>query len=346
MNTLPPDSQQQIDTQAAHWLLRQQQGLSAGEQAQLQQWLTAAAAHQAAFAQLQAIDQLLAQARPAQRQALRQSLPPMLQPLASPPRSRIPLAAAACLCCAIGSCLWWYQAQQNQPLYSAQLATARGEQRDITLPDGSQLSLDSATRVQVTLYRSHRDTRLLQGQALFSVAHDSRRPFHVLAGTRRVTVLGTRFSVRQVGRSYQVAVAEGRVQVRQYASDADAQRDSAPLQQAILLAGQQVGSQNRLLGSITPQAAAAVAAWRSGRLVFDNTPLSEVIAEFNRYGDSQLQLGDARAGQLRLTGSFAARQPAQFATALPRVLPLSVLRQHGQWWIHQQAATGPGTHRP
>ncbi|MBP7580254.1 MAG: FecR domain-containing protein [Vogesella sp.] len=344
MNTTPltpatpaPDS---IDYQAAQWLLRQQQGLSPQQHAALQQWLAAHPAHAQAWQQLHALDSLLGSASAAQRDALRQQLPPMLQAL-PPRRSRWPLAAAACLCCAIAGSLGWQQWQQQQPLYQATLVTAQGEQRDVTLPDGSLLSLDSATRVDVTLYRQQRDTRLLAGQAFFQVAPDKQRPFHVLADSRRVTVLGTRFSVRQVGRNYQVAVAEGKVRVRQYSNRHDADADRQPLQQATLQAGQQLASDSTRLSHITPVPPAAVAAWRSGRLLFDNTPLAEVIAEFNRYGPSQLQLQNPASGQLRLTGTFNAYQPAQFAHALPRVLPLAVTRQHGQWLIHAQSAAEP-----
>lgn len=340
MNTTPlTPTQDSIDHQAAQWQLRQQQGLSAREHATWQQWLASHPAHAQAWQQLVAVDSLLGQASPAQRDALRQNLPPMLQ-VQAPQRSRWPLAAAACLCCAIAGSLGWHQWQQQQPVYQATLATAVGEQRQVTLPDGSRLSLDSATRVHVTLYRQQRDTRLLAGQALFSVAPDKQRPFHVLAGSRRVTVLGTRFSVRQVGRSYQVAVAEGKVRVRQYASSSDADHDRQPLQQATLQAGQQLASHNTRLSQITPVPPAAVAAWRSGRLLFDNTPLADVIAEFNRYGHSQLQLHDSASGQLRLTGTFNAYQPAQFAKALPRVLPLVVVQQQGQWLISTARGAG------
>lgn len=336
--------EQAIDTQAACWLLRQQQGLSPAQHAQLQAWLAANPAHGRALASLQAADTLLTCASPAQRDALRAGLPPLLQPVsahkpapqpAQAPRSRqrAPLAAAACLCAVIGGTLAWQQWQQQQPLYQQTFATARGEQRSVTLPDGSQVLLDSASRLQVSLYRQHRDTTLLQGQALFSVAHDRQRPFHVLAGSNRVTVLGTRFSVRQVGRSYQVAVAEGRVRVQQYRDAARAAADNTPLQQAILQAGQQIAGNGQQLQPPVRMQAEAVAPWRAGRLVFDNVPLADVIAEFNRYGDSGLTLQHPASGRLRLTGSFPATAPAQFAAALPAVLPLQVTAQGRGWRI-------------
>ena len=88
----------------------------------------------------------------------------------------------------------------------------------LRLPDGSALHLDTATRLNARLYRQRREVMLIEGQARFEVQADARRPFHVLAGGARITVVGTRFAVRYTPGmagydGVRVAVEEGRVQV-------------------------------------------------------------------------------------------------------------------------------------
>jgi transmembrane sensor len=83
-----------------------------------------------------------------------------------------------------------------QPTFESSYVAQKGQQRLVTLPDGTELAMDTDTQAQVTMYRDRREVRIADGQIMFSVAADPKKPFHVLAGPARVTVLGTRFSVR------------------------------------------------------------------------------------------------------------------------------------------------------
>lgn len=200
---------------------------------------------------------------------------------------------------------------QRQPLFQQRYATARGQQMNADLPDGSRLQLDTATQADVTLYRDRREVRLAQGQAVFKVRGDQARPFDVLAGASRITVVGTRFSVRYLAAGMQVAVMEGKVRV---AGGGDVRH---------LLPGQTISaSQDGRLSEVANMPVDAMASWLSGRLSFDNVALSEVLAELARYGDTGLQLGDDAVGKLAVTASVNLRDPRGFARSLPRVLPV------------------------
>ena len=103
-------------------------------------------------------------------------------------------------------------------MFAGEFRTLRGQQKDVTLPDGSVLRLDTDTRIAVALYRERREVKLLGGQAMFQVHGDAARPFDVLAGPVRVTVVGTRFSVRHTpgilgADDIRVEVEEGCVRV-------------------------------------------------------------------------------------------------------------------------------------
>ena len=314
-----------LDVQAADWLVRRQDGLDEREEAAFQQWLAASTAHAAAYAQLASVwdgldalpDATIARLRPVPASKTASSLPRFswLTQLCQPMR----LAGAAVVCAVLaGGWQYWL----HQPVYSASFASVRGEQLTVELPDGSTLRLDTATRVDVTLYRQRREVRLPEGQALLTVAPDKTRPFEVLAGPVRVTVLGTRFSVRHThsglyGDGANVQVEHGIVRVA---------GSGAPL---LLTAGQAVRSDAtgtlEALTNATPEDAML---WREGRAHFNNTPLRVALAEFERYGPTHLRLADAAVGELRLNGSFKLREVASFRRALPQVLPLR-LREEG-----------------
>lgn len=192
--------------------------------------------------------------------------------------------------------------------------------------------LDTATQAEVRLYRDRREVRLIDGQAMFTVHADASQPFHVLAGFTRVTVVGTRFSVRHTRSGLgdgdtRVAVEEGRVRVRRRVPDGDgAFTDTSELVE--LTAGQRVAADaGGRIGPVARLAVAAVAPWREGRVSFEDTPLSQALAEFERYGDTRLVVHDPAVAALRIGGSFELRHLATFAQVLPQMLPVRLQPQ-------------------
>ena len=95
------------------------------------------------------------------------------------------------------------------------ISTAVGEQRSITLADGSLIKLNTRTTIRHRFDESTRRVELIEGEALFDVARDEQRPFIVTAGATEVRVLGTSFNVyKQSDLEATVSVLEGRVTVR------------------------------------------------------------------------------------------------------------------------------------
>uniref|UniRef100_UPI0028B1E1FA FecR family protein n=1 Tax=Comamonas sp. TaxID=34028 RepID=UPI0028B1E1FA len=191
----------------------------------------------------------------------------------------------------------------------------------------SQLRLDTATRLEVVYYRDRREVLLHEGQAVFSVQASAQRPFHVLSGPVGITVVGTRFSVRYTpglagSDGVRVAVEEGQVRV--------VRRDGAPgpaLAQIAgaqtLGAGQQINADGQgRLGSLQPVAAEGFAPWREHRISFVNTPLSQALAEFERYGSTGLTISDPAVAALRLSGTFDPGDTPTLRKLLPHALPV------------------------
>ncbi|MEO5736410.1 MAG: FecR domain-containing protein, partial [Variovorax sp.] len=211
MSTPPPADppaapSPEIRSAALDWFVRRGSGrIDAAEETAFQAWLAADARHGAAFAHWQrdwgALDALPAEGLRMLRKRL--SADKAAAHAASQRRAwwrgladwaPQGALAAVLLTVAGGSYLAWSHWQQ--PLFAQSFATARGEQLDVALPDGSRLRLDTATRADVTLYRQRRELRLPEGQTVLQIKSDAGRPFDVLAGPLRITVVGTRFSVR------------------------------------------------------------------------------------------------------------------------------------------------------
>jgi len=329
-----------LDEAALDWFVRRAGGpFEAADEAGFQTWLAADSAHRAAFARHQddwrALDALPADGLRTLRQNLADDKAAATAHAAPRPRAwwreltawapQAALAAVA-LMVSCGGYLAW-NVWQQQALFTQSFATARGQQLEVSLPEGSRLRLDTLTTAEVAIYRGRREVRLPQGQAMFQIAGDAARPFDVLAGPLRITVVGTRFSVRytpgmpgQAG--VQVAVEEGRVRVARAArSTSDTTVE--------LLAGQQITSDMAgLLGAVSAVPAAGVAPWRESRVSFDDTPLDQALAEFGRYGPVHLSVADPAVAALRVTGTFDPRRPGNFARILPQVLPVR-LREQG-----------------
>jgi transmembrane sensor len=206
----------------------------------------------------------------------------------------------------------------NQPApYTAEFSTALGERRQVALPDGSVIDLNSRSRLQARYEKGHRDIELMEGEAMFNVAHDSDRPFVVQAGSGKVTVTGTRFDVRRGVSETRVVVEQGTVKV---------QGRGAPDNEFInLTAG--FGTRVDAQGTVATASAvnpAELTAWRSGKLVFNNASLAEVAEEVSRYRENPLTVGNDKVGNLRLTSVFKSDNTDALLKALPNILPVAV----------------------
>ena len=298
---------------AATWFSRMQsQSMSAGEKAEFDAWRAQHALHEAEYQWLVSLWSAADLVPKARLQALCEA------PVISV-RRRSVLGfglAASVLAVAVGAGVWMHV--QSTTGYRADFATALDERRAVTLPDGSSIELNSRSRVRVNFDRQQRNVELEQGEAMFTVAHDSEWPFVVQAGLGRVTVTGTRFDVRHDGEQARVAVESGNVRVQ----GADAQSVvnlTAGLGTVVNAKGQVAAAQ--------PVNTDALLAWRKGQLVFDNASLAEVAAEVSRYRAKPLVVNTPALAQLRLSSVFKTDDTDALLAALPRILPVAIKKR-------------------
>jgi transmembrane sensor len=357
-------AQDPLDIEAATWVARRRNGLDAQGEAELADWLAADPRHVEAFEDMEAtfgdvqqlpdddVATLKANLSDRERSAAPTSSPvsdtsvqPRQPRTPTPPNlgrrawllgwlPLIPQAIAATIAfVAVGGAWMGWEHWWQQPTFAQAYATERGQQLAVTLLDdattGSTLHLDTATRLEARLYRDRREIHLREGQALFTVKSDAERPFHVRAGALRITVIGTRFSVRHTTTGLDaghtvVNVEEGRVRLARVSANGQI----LPATHTDLIAGDRVSANAQgQLGPVAGTSTSAIAAWRDGRISFEQTPLADAIAEFDRYGRTGLVVRDPAVAALPVGGSYSLRQFHRFAETLPQVLPVRLVRR-------------------
>ena len=198
----------------------------------------------------------------------------------------------------------------------ALISTRAGQRLTAPLPDGSEVTLAPLTRLRLDYDGSRRGVMLEAGQAWFNVLADPDRPFTVVAGDRAMIADGSRFQVTLAGETPQVVVEAGSLAV--------APRGDRTRVLARLTAGQMTLDAAAGVGAADVETATA---WRLGRIVVRDRPLREVVEAFNRYSSETLILGDPKAGDIRISGSFRYDGSEEFSRALAAGFGVSVARQ-------------------
>lgn len=201
---------------------------------------------------------------------------------------------------------------------SLDYSTGRGEIRSIALADGSTITLDAMSGVQVAMRADRRNVVLGAGRALFDVAHDPARPFVVEAGDILVRAVGTSFSVdRRSDGALQILMREGLVRVTKR-SDATFRRELAAWHMLTVLPN------GAAQASIEDDAAVErTLAWRESMVELDGETLKVAAARFARYSDYQIVL-DPAVEEMRVTGRYSAADARGFALAAAASLDIRI----------------------
>jgi transmembrane sensor len=194
--------------------------------------------------------------------------------------------------------------------------TATGEQRFLTLTDGSTVNLNSQSTIEIQFTSGERRVALTKGEALFHVAKNAARPFIVSTGSSRVRAVGTEFDVYRKPTATIVSVLEGRVEVSQPPPSRSGRTTKATMTESLALAaGYRVAVTRAGIGRLEHADAAATIAWTQQQLIFDSASAGEVAEEFNRYNARHMSIDDDLAG-LRLSGIFSSTDPMAFVRFL------------------------------
>lgn len=313
--------------QAAEWYARLRDGHASGrERTDWQAWIQADEMHKQAWRYVEDIGRSFAplQGQADTRQAV-DSLHRVNHRLLARRRSLAGLAALAAGSSLLG---WWAWRERWLPngvlTLSADHRSGLGEQREITLADGTQLWLNTDSAVNLYYSQAERRIALLAGEIFIATAPDA-RPFIVETSQGWLQPLGTRFNVHQDHELTQVAVYEGAVEIR-----------PAQGREAVVVAAGRQASFSREAILPVAQADPARLAWTQGTLVADNIPLREVVRELRRYRKGHLGLQDEIA-DLLVYGHFPLQDTDRALRMLTSVLPVRVA-QPWPWWTRIEAA--------
>jgi len=243
-------------------------------------------------------------------------------------RWRWPAAIAACLAIVLLAGAWLL----HDP--TRRYETGIGERRMVMLDDGTRITLDASSRVDVRLDPDRRRLELVAGRAKFDVAHDPLRPLSVLARNRLTIATGTSFSVELLPRQMRVVLYEGKVEVM--AQGADGARRTIRLvdtaaERGALVPGRELiasteGSETRIAEADMTRSLS----WESGMLSFDGEPLAIAVERINRDAKIKLVVGDPGVAAYAISGVFTAGDVEAFVEGVSALYPVEVTREPGR----------------
>ena len=316
---------------AALWHERAgQENASAETRNGLQAWLGKSAEHVAAYRSIERSWSQLKNAASAPQiiQLRHESAMRLTRQTAATLRPLRWTLAAALILLSLGAALWilhpngfglsslaWRKSETQSPIVRT-YATKTGDRLTIALEDGSQVTLNTETQLEVAFSKSSRTVRLSRGEALFEVAKDKTRSFVVQTQNRRFVAVGTAFDVHIQTDQVKVTMLEGTVHAESM--------EPGSLILATVTAGEQLITSSRAQQSVRRVDTERETSWRRGQLIFDNTPLGEAVDELNRYSSTHIVLVDSKLAGLRLSGTFATGGTSTFVEALTAYFPIQI----------------------
>jgi transmembrane sensor len=307
-----PSINHEIDRIAAEWAARRDLGsLSAQEEAAFDAWLAADIRHLGAYGRAEAVLCRLERLNAVPRD------PALCEAVEEPAwnRRRVLLTAGAAggAAAMAASGLFLFRGGVAEKTLSTQI----GQMREVVLPDGSIVSLNTNSEIAVRFTSEARSIDLLRGEALFDVAENKSRPFIVSAGDTSVRAVGTSFTVSHLPRKpIQVLVKEGVVELqRANTPQALPVRATANIR-AIASPGAPI-----ITVAMAEEKLARDLEWQHGRIALDNETLANAAAEFARYSEVRIAVDPAISNRT-VTGLFASNDPIGFARAAASVLKL------------------------
>ena len=322
-----PSDTTAIEHKASLWVVRIDNGkLSAKEHVEFMSWVKAKPEHKLAFERLarwQININQLPELNPSQNPSIAEKT--QYQTNSHPIKAMASLKALSSIAALIGLVFIVFLMRQQPELEPALLQTyqtAMGEQKEISLPDGSTVTLNTESVININFNNALRTIELIQGEAYFEVFKDPSRPFEVTTLNKVVRAVGTAFTVHAKKHSaIEVMVTEGRVEFAQISTQHNPKTpeklDSKTI--AFIDQGQlaTINAKNSInVTNITAENTQQRLAWRQSMIIFKGEPLEQVIAEIGRYSGTRFTISSPALANKRIGGYFKANDVDAFISTL------------------------------
>ncbi len=317
-NGVPPGALQ-VEHDAADWLVQQRDMGAWNSEAQIafETWLQASLSHRITYLRLKSAWEN-ADRLSALRSVSAMRLRPSQQMRFVQPRIVAAVVMAVLVGAAVFSALTLRPADRT-------FSTSVGGHKIITLADNTRIELNTDTSIRTRVTTAERTVWLDKGEAFFAVQHDATHPFVVIAGNRRITDLGTEFSIRRERDRLKVALFSGRAYLDQ--TNAPGSGSSALLKPGDVAVATHSGL---TVNRETSRTLVESLGWRNGTVVFNHTALADVAAEFNRYSDHKLAVSDPSVGRITIGGTFDVRNVEAFADIVKHAIGLHIEERNGK----------------
>ncbi|MBL4601160.1 MAG: FecR domain-containing protein [Emcibacteraceae bacterium] len=299
------------EQQAREWLIRlYSDDITAEEQCDFKSWLTMSSANPLAYQATEKIWRGLGELQESN----------ILQPIEKHIRSRYldilkPVAIAACLVLVLFTSLFF---QNNNPVLG-NFSTTSGQIKDVVLADGSVISLAANSKITTSYSSDKREINLLSGQAYFDITKNTERPMTVTIADTVVHVTGTEFNINKNPQEIRISVTEGTVII----GDKSPQKPTGSFVK-LSMNDQLVTDLNGHILKKTNFDINEVISWRTGRLVYIDEKLINVIAEVNRYREIPIKIMNAELNDIKISASFNAYKSNQMLEGLALSYPVTI----------------------
>ena len=311
-----PQQNERYD-EASVWVAKLDKGLSAADEKALQRWMAADQENKAVLFEMTRLWDKMAELS-----RLSDLFP---ETATKTPASRmVPLAMAASVLVAVLAGLWvLFAVNPDKPPVTLQVTvapitksvyeTAIGEQSTVNLPDGTQVVLNTSSRIEVEYTDQYRMLRLERGEIHVQVAKDKDRPLSVIAGEQIVQAVGTAFSLEITSdQQIELVVTEGKVLVGVHKASSKGAIESSPVRldssSVTVAAGEELilGAPEEEIIEVSPAEIEVKLSWRQGNLIFRGESLEEAMTEIGRYTTVQFVIMDDDLKKVRIAGLFKA----------------------------------------
>lgn len=246
----------------------------------------------------------------------RKKISPLLRPVA---------AIAASLLLVLGVLAYQSFSDRSGETY----ITHRGEYRAISLPDGSVVHLNAASKIRVDYNAKYRQLRLITGEATFQVATEASRPFIVEARNYAAMAIGTEFNINIRANEVELVVLEGTVKVGEIKNPTIFGRDQqASLNPTILHDHQKIRYDDKAytVDRVPVKTIDRIQSWKENLIIFEDERLENVLSEMQRYTSETMLIANDKLKDMRISGVFSMNGTKSFITALESELPVRAIQ--------------------